>query len=207
MIFQNVFIASAKRTPIGRLNGVLSTLSAADLGVLAAESVLNNIDRSCVDGAIFGHVLQAGCGMNVARQIALRCDLPQNTPAFSVNVVCGSGLQAVALAAREIHFGEAKLMLCGGTESMSNAPYLDTSSRRGRKFGDASLLDSISHDGLTDPLLKIPMGETAERLAEKYKIPRAAQDEYAVQSQRRAAAAQTAFQREKLSITLSRITV
>lgn len=196
MIFHDVFIAAARRTPIGRLNGALAALSAADLGVIAANSVLENINRTAIGGAIFGHALQAGCGMNVARQIALRCELPQSTPAFSVNVVCGSGLQAVALAAREIHNSEADLMLCGGVESMSNAPYLDTAARRGRKYGDGTVIDSLAHDGLTDPLLKIAMGETAERLADKYQISREAADEFAAQSQQRAASAHTDFQRE-----------
>lgn len=207
MIFNDVFIAAAKRTPIGRLNGGLAGLSAIDLGVVVSNSILDEIDRKAIEGAVFGHVLQAGCGMNAARQIALRCELPQSVPAYTVNVVCGSGLQAVALAAREIHGDEAKLMLCGGVESMSKAPYLDLQGRLGRKYGDGVLIDSLIYDGLTDPLLQIPMGETAERLAEKYGISRSVQDEYAAQSQQRATAAREAFSREIVPIVTPKGTV
>ena len=199
MNFSSTYILDARRTPVGRLNGALAEVSAVDLGVCVSQAILENVPRDQVGGSIFGHVLQAGCGMNAARQIALRCELLQSTPAYTINVVCGSGLQAVALAAREIE-DSARLMLCGGTESMSNAPYIDASARRGRKYGDASLLDSIAHDGLTDPLLKIAMGETAERLADKYQISREAQDEYAAQSQQRAAAAQGGFRREMVAV-------
>jgi acetyl-CoA C-acetyltransferase len=190
-----VHIVNAKRSPIGKLGGTLSLLSASDLATQISHGVLDPLGASLIESVVFGEVLQAGVGMNVARQIALRTGCAPSTPAFTVNVVCGSGLQAVALAAREIASGERGVALAGGTESMSNAPHYALV-RNGVKFGDATLEDSILRDGLTDPLHGVLMGETAERVAEKYSVSRAQQDAFALQSHRRAVAAQPALARE-----------
>lgn len=199
-----VYIIAARRSPIGRLGGALSTLSAVELATQVAHDTLNILpDKSAVNSAIFGHVLQAGCGMNLARQVALHCELSQSTPAFTVNMVCGSGLQAIALGAREIMWGESEIVLAGGAESMSNAPHL-LALRNGQKFGDANLRDSILSDGLTDPIYNVAMGETAELVAEKYTISRAEQDAFALQSQQRAAASAEKFAREIVAVQTSK---
>jgi acetyl-CoA C-acetyltransferase len=204
-----IHIVAAKRSPVGRLGGVLQSLSAVDLAVAVGEDALNTIDcnRQDVDSAIFGHVLQAGCGMNLARQVALRLHMSTHAPAFCVNMVCGSGLQAIALAAREIALGESRIVLAGGAESMSQAPYLSRDARWGKKLGDTHLVDSILSDGLTDPLLNIAMGETAERVAERFHISRAEQDRFAAQSQHRTEAAQAVFKREIAPIQTSKALV
>lgn len=198
--FTPVYIVAARRSPVGRLGGALSTLSAVELATQVARDTLSVLpDKRAVGSVIFGHVLQAGCGMNLARQVALHCELPQSTPAFTVNMVCGSGLQAIALAAREITAGESEIVLAGGAESMSNAPHL-LHLRDGKKFGDANLRDSILSDGLTDPIYDVSMGETAELVAAKYGISREAQDEFALQSQQRAVAATEKFEREIVAV-------
>ncbi|MBL9114935.1 MAG: thiolase family protein [Verrucomicrobiaceae bacterium] len=184
MKYQNVHLLGAKRTPIGRLGGSLAQYTAADLAVAAAAPLVANEEvRSSVGQLILGQVLQAGCGMNVARQVALRLDLPVVTPAMTVNLMCGSGLQAVALAAGSIESGEYGLALAGGAESMSNAPHYLRGLRAGLKLGNEQLEDAILRDGLTDPLLGIGMGETAETLATKFGISRQEQDAFAARSQ------------------------
>lgn len=201
-MLKSVVVLAAKRTPIGRFLGGLAEFSAVDLGVAAGEAVLTGIDRQDVDQVILGNVLAAGQGMNVARQVALRLQLPQETPAFSVNLMCGSGLQSVLLAAQAIHAGEAQCILCGGIESMSQAPYLLPRARTGYKFGDGVLVDSILHDGLLDPLSQQHMGHTAEALSRRYNLTRAAQDAYAASSQQRyaTAAAEGRFAQEIVPI-------
>lgn len=196
-----VYIVDAKRTPIGRFGGGLRNLSAVDLAVAVSRSILPGELAAHVDQMILGQVLQAGCGMNVARQVALKVGIPQPVPSFVVNMVCGSGLKSVGLAAQSIASGEADLVVAGGTESMSQAPHYHRDARWGTKLGNASLDDAIFADGLTDPLLKIGMGETAERLADRYSISRIEQDAFAAQSQARAAAARDAFRRETVAIT------
>jgi acetyl-CoA C-acetyltransferase len=180
----DVHIFAAARTPIGRFCGGLAQHTAADLAVAAAAPLVANQQvRDEVGQVILGQVLQAGCGMNVARQVALRIGLPQKVPGMTVNLMCGSGLQAVALAASAIGSGESQLVLAGGTESMSQAPHYAKDLRKGQKLGSSTLEDAILCDGLTDPLLNIGMGETAEHLAEKFGISRADQDAYAARSQ------------------------
>lgn len=196
-----VYIVDAKRTPIGRFGGGLKNLSAVDLAVEVSRSILPGELAAHVDQMILGQVLQAGCGMNVARQAALKAGIPQSVPSFVVNMVCGSGLKSVSLGAQTIASGEADLVIAGGTESMSQAPHYHRDARWGTKLGNASLDDAIFADGLTDPLLKIGMGETAERLADRYSISRIEQDAFAAQSQARVAAARDAFRREMISIT------
>ncbi len=189
---KSVVVIAAKRTPIGRFLGGLAEFSAVDLGVAAGTAILAGMDRQEIDQVILGNVLAAGQGMNVARQVALRLSLPQETPAYTVNLMCGSGLQSVLLAAQAIRAGEARCVLCGGMESMSQAPYLLPRARTGLKFGDGVLIDTILRDGLLDPLSQQHMGDTAEALARRYNLTRTAQDDYALSSQRRYADAAVA---------------
>lgn len=204
----SVHLVAARRSPIGRFGGAFKNTDAVELAVQVSASTRNEIgDDAPIDSAIFGNVLQAGLGMNVARQIALRLQLPQSTPAFTVNMVCGSGLKAVALGAAEIACGESRVVLAGGTENMSRAPYLADGARWGNKIGDATLRDSIQCDGLRDPLHGVSMGETAERIAEKYSIDRDAQDKFALLSQERAVSSAESFAREIAPIQVGKETV
>jgi acetyl-CoA C-acetyltransferase len=187
-----IVIIAARRTPQGRLLGSLAQLSAADLGTAAAHAALTGIDPAAIDQVVVGNVLSAGVGMNVARQIALRAGLPERTPACSVNMMCGSGLQAVLLAAQLIRAGEAEAVLCGGTESMSNAPHLLQRAPEGRRLGADGRADHLLADGLTDPLRGEHMAFTAERLAATYRISREEQDACAQQSHAAYAAAEAA---------------
>lgn len=194
----DVVIVAAKRTVQGRFLGKLSALSAVDLAVAAGEAALGRIDRAQVDQVIVGNVLSAGLGMNIARQVTLKLGLPQATPAFTVNMMCASGMQAVVLAAQAIRAGDANVVLCGGTESMSNAPYLLERARSGYKFGDGKLIDVMLRDGLVDSASEEHMALTAERLANEFAISRDAQDAFAAQSQQRyqQAAVSHAFAKE-----------
>jgi len=185
-----IAIVSAKRTPIGKFLGTLKDLSAVELACAAGEAVLTGIERTAIDQVILGNVLSAGQGMNIARQVGVKLGLPLETPAFSVNQMCGSGLTSILLAAQAIRAGEARAVLCGGTESMSNAPYLLPRARSGYKLGDGVLVDSILRDGLVDSFDHRHMAHTAEVLARDYQISRAEQDEFAARSQSLAAAAQ-----------------
>ncbi|MEQ9406610.1 MAG: acetyl-CoA C-acyltransferase [Fuerstiella sp.] len=182
-------IIAARRTPFGRFLGSASRLSAVDLAVHAAEAALSGLPKESIDLVIAGNVLSAGLGMNVARQIGVRLDLPITAPAFSVNMMCGSGLQAVLLAVQAIRAGDADVVLCGGTESMSNAPHILQRSRTGTKFGDGQLVDTVLQDGLVDAFSGDHMALTAERLAQQYSVSREQQDEFAALSQQRCAAA------------------
>jgi acetyl-CoA C-acetyltransferase len=193
----DVVLAAPVRTPIGKFGGALAPLSAADLGTAAAAAALaragllpGRIDQ--VDQVIFGHARQAGGGPNTARQIAHRAGVPADRPAFTVNQACGSGLQAVLCAARAIRLGEARVVLAGGTESMSNTPYLLPRARWGYRLGHAEIVDGMYRDGFDDPLSGLVMGETAEELAAETGIDRAAADAYALRSQQRCARARAA---------------
>jgi acetyl-CoA C-acetyltransferase len=174
----------------------LKALSAAELGHMLGDAMLPQELRPHIKQVILGQVLQAGTGMNVARQIGLKLGLPQEVPAFTVNMACGSSLKAVALAADAIRSGESDLVLAGGVEMMSRAPHYAMDLRFGKKLGDSSLQDAMFVDGLTDPLLNIGMGETAERIADKFGITRDKQDTLAELSQRRVARNRAAFSRE-----------
>lgn len=191
-----VFITDAKRSPIGRLGGGLRSLSAADLALPVAQAMVPEPLKPAIQQVILGQVLQAGAGMNVARQLGLRLGLPQSTPAYVVNMVCGSGMKAVALGADAIAAGESALVLAGGVESMSRAPHYAPDLRSGCKLGNSTLVDAILADGLTDPVLNIGMGETAERIVDACDITRADQDAFSLASQQRASASREAFQRE-----------
>ncbi|MFC5453222.1 thiolase family protein [Prosthecobacter fluviatilis] len=195
-----VYIIDARRTPIGRFGGGLKDLTATQLGHALGDAMLPAPLRAHIQQVILGQVLQAGAGMNVARQIALKLGIPQEVPAYTVNMACGSSLKAVALAADSIRSGENDLVLAGGVESMSRAPHYATDLRFGKKLGDSSLQDALFVDGLTDPLLKIGMGETAERIADKHAISRAEQDAFAALSQSRVAASRAALSREIIPI-------
>jgi acetyl-CoA C-acetyltransferase len=195
-----IFIAGARRTPIGRFGGGLKSLSPLELALPVAQAVVAAEHRTAIDQVILGQVLQVGSGMNVARQLGLALGAPQTTPAFTVNMVCASGLKSILLGADAIALDAASLVLAGGVESMSRAPYYSTDLRWGRKLGSGEMADAIFTDGLTDPQLKISMGETAERIADRLAIGREAQDEFAALSQQRAAAARAQLQREIVAI-------
>jgi acetyl-CoA C-acetyltransferase len=186
-----VYLAGAARTPIGRFGGSLAGWTAADMGVAVAKESLRraNISAEQVDDSIWGCARQAGGGPNVARQITYRAGLGETVPAFTVNQACGSGLRAIILAAEKIMLGRAKVVLAGGTESMSRVPYLAEGARWGMRMGNTELVDAMYRDGFNDPLSGLVMGETAENLARRYEIARDEQDEYALRSQQRAAAA------------------
>ena len=185
-------ILSACRTPIGRFLGGLSSLSAVDLGAIAAREAIKKagVDPSEFDETIIGNVLSAGLGQAPARQVALNAGIPPTSSALTINMVCGSGLRAAMLASASIRAGDAELILAGGIESMSNAPHLLRGARTGWKAGDGSLVDSMLFDGLTCAIEKWPMGEAAEHTANRFGISRADLDAFALESQKRAAAAQ-----------------
>ena len=188
---KTVFLAGAVRTPIGRFGGALKDWAAADLGVAVAKESLRrgNLQPDQLDDSIWGCARQAGGGPNVARQITLRAGAPETVPAFTVNQACGSGLRAIILAAEKIMLGRAKIVLAGGTESMSRVPYFAEGARWGARLGHVDLTDGMYRDGFNDPLSGMVMGETAEELARRYEIARDEQDEYALRSQQRTAAA------------------
>ena len=192
----SIHIVSARRTPIGRLNGSLKKFSAPKLAGSVADVTVPNGIRDFVDQVILGQVLQAGSGMNTARQVGLNLGIPQTASAFTINMVCGSGLKAVAIGADAIIKGEANLVLAGGVESMSNAPHYAMDVRGGKKLGDSTMRDAILADGLSDPVLKREMGEIAGELSKDYPISRDEQDEFALRSQLRAKEARKAFVRE-----------
>lgn len=190
----DIVLAAPVRTPIGKFLGALMPLSAADLGTAAAKAALERarLDPSQVDQVIFGHARQAGGGPNTARQVSWRAGVPADRPAYTVNQACGSGLQAVLSAARTILTGEARVILAGGTESMSNTPYLLTRARTGFRLGHGEIVDGMYKDGFNDPLSDLVMGETAEELAKDMGIDRAEADEYALESQLRCERARAA---------------
>lgn len=188
---KNVYLAASVRTPIGRFGGTLASWTAADLGVAAAKASFERagVRPDQIQQSIWGCARQAGGGPNVARQITYRAGVPETTPAFTVNQACGSGLQAIMLAAQQIMLGRADVVLAGGTESMSRVPYFAEGARWGMRMGNTELVDGMYRDGFNDPLSGLVMGETAENLARQYGISRDEQDEFALRSQQRAEAA------------------
>ena len=186
-----VYILSAVRTPIGKFGGSLASLTAADMGVVAAKAAIERagIQADQVEETIFGNARQAGGGPNPARQISIRSGVPQEVSAFTVNKACASGLKSIALAYQAILLGDANCILAGGTESMSRLPYYLDGARWGYRLGNQELVDGMYRDGFFCPMAKMVMGETAEVLADQYKISRDEQDEYALMSQNRAACA------------------
>ena len=202
----DVYILSAVRTPIGKFGGSLASKTAADMGVVAAKAAIERagIEPAQVEETTFGNARQAGGGPNPARQISIRSGVPQEVPAYTVNKACASGLKSIALAYQEIATGNLECVLAGGTESMSRLPYYLDGARWGYRLGDQEVVDGMYRDGFFCPMAKMVMGETAEVLAEQYKISREEQDEFALASQTRAAVAIAAghFQAEFAPITL-----
>lgn len=188
---EEVFIAGAVRTPIGKFGGSLMPFTAADLGAIVAKEAMRQaaVNPETVEETILGHARPAGSGPNPARQIAHRSGIPFSVPAFTVNKACGSGLKALILAYQEIALGNAEVVLAGGSESMSRVPYLIEGARWGTRMGHQKIVDAMYRDGFLCPLSNMVMGETAEKLAELYEIDRKEQDEFALASQRKAEAA------------------
>jgi acetyl-CoA C-acetyltransferase len=199
-------IVSAARTAIGTFGGAFVNTPATKLGALAVKEAIRRagIDAKDVDEVILGNVISAGLGLNPARVSALEAGVPREVPSFGVNKACGSGLKAVALAAQSIATGEADIVVAGGMENMTAAPYLMGKARYGYRLGHDQLLDAIISDGLTCPINRVHMGITAENIAEKYGISRQAQDEFAAASQKKAGAAMDsgAFDEEIFAVEL-----
>ncbi|WP_317855726.1 acetyl-CoA C-acetyltransferase [Chakrabartyella piscis] len=191
---REVVIASAVRTPIGTFQGAFATVSAAELGTIAIKEALTraNITPEMVDETLLGCVLQAGLYQGVARQAAVNAGIPVEKPALAINMICGSGLRSVAMAAQAIMCEDADIIVCGGTENMTQAPYVLDKARSGYRMGDGKIEDSMIKDALTDAFHKYHMGITAENVAEQYGVTREMQDAFALQSQNRAEAAQKA---------------
>src|SRR6516165_149118 len=206
LVMADAFLLSAARTPIGKYLGSLADVPAPQLGAVAISEALRRARAAPnqIDEVILGNVLQAGVGQNPARQAALKAGLPDRIAAFTVNKVCGSGLKAVMLAAQAIRAGDADLLVAGGIESMSRAPYLLLGARSGWKYGDQQVVDAMIRDGLWCAFENWHMGEAAEHIAAKCGVTRADQDRFAVQSHQRAAAAweRGSFRDEILPITV-----
>ncbi|HHY77002.1 MAG TPA: acetyl-CoA C-acetyltransferase, partial [Clostridiales bacterium] len=185
---REVVIVSAVRTPIGAFGGSFKDVSAVKLGAVVVKEALAraNVKPELVDEVIFGSVLQAGLGQNVARQVAIAAGIPNEVPSMTINKVCGSGLKTVILGAQAIMTGDADIIVAGGTENMSMAPYLLPNARWGYRMGDGAIIDYMVHDGLTDIFNNYHMGITAENIAEQWNITREEQDKFALESQLRA---------------------
>jgi acetyl-CoA C-acetyltransferase len=185
---EDAVIVSAVRTPVGSFGGQFKDIAATELGALAVRAALERAEIAGdeVDEVVLGCVLQAGLGQNPARQAAIGAGIPKEVPATTINMVCGSGLKAVAIASQMIRAGDVDIVVAGGMENMTRAPYLIPSGRFGARMGDAQLIDSMVHDGLWDAFNDIHMGITAENLAEQYGISREEQDEFAAGSQQKA---------------------
>jgi acetyl-CoA C-acetyltransferase len=203
---QEVYIVAAVRTPIGKFGGSLASMTAADMGVVAAQAAVERagVRPEQIEETIFGNARQAGGGPNPARQISFRSGIPQESPAYTINKACASGLKTIALGFQEIATGNLDCVLAGGTESMSRLPYYLDGARWGYRLGNQELVDGMYRDGFFCPLAKMVMGETAEVLAEQYKITRDEQDEFALRSQSRAAAALNSgrFESELAPVTI-----
>ncbi|QNO13893.1 acetyl-CoA C-acetyltransferase [Alkalicella caledoniensis] len=191
---RDVVIVGAARTPVGNFGGALSEVSAIQLGVVAAKAAMERagVYPEDINDVIIGNILSTGLGQNPARQVAIHAGIPETTPAMTINKLCGSGLRAVTMAAQFIALGDAEIILAGGIESMSNAPYFLPKARWGQKMGHGEILDTMIHDGLTDIFNNYHMGITAENIAERWNISKEEQDKYATLSQNRAEAAQKA---------------
>jgi acetyl-CoA C-acetyltransferase len=184
----DVFILAAVRTPIGKFGGSLASLTAADMGVIAAKAALERagVAPEQVEETIFGNARQAGGGPNPARQIAIRSGVPETSPAYTVNQACASGMKSIVLGWQEIGNGNLECVLAGGSESMSRLPYYMEGARWGLRMGNTELVDGMYRDGFFCPMSRMVMGETGEVLAQQYHITREEQDQYALCSQQRA---------------------
>jgi acetyl-CoA C-acetyltransferase len=203
---EDIFLIAAVRTPIGKFGGGLSSLTAAQLGTASARATIerSGVDPQKIDEVIFGNARQAGVGPNVARQVAIKSGLAHEVPAYTVNQACGSGLRAIMNAADQIRLGAAEIILAGGTESMSNTPYLLPRARWGYRMGNDEVIDGMYRDGFMCPLADEMMGSTAETLAERYGISRDEQDRFAMESQAKAGRAYdaNAFRYELAPVTV-----
>ncbi|HEQ2210435.1 TPA: acetyl-CoA C-acetyltransferase [Streptococcus pyogenes] len=188
---KNIVIVEALRTPIGAFGGSFKSVSAVELGTTVLKKILDKtqVKPEMVDEVILGNVLHAGLGQNVARQVAVHSGIPEDKTAFTLDMVCGSGLKAIQLAAQSIMLGDADIVIAGGVENMSQAAYVSTQHRFGQRLGNSQLIDTLVHDGLTDPFNNYHMGITAENVAQKYGISREEQDQFALESQEKAAKA------------------
>jgi acetyl-CoA C-acetyltransferase len=203
---EDIYLIAAVRTPIGKFGGGLSSLTAAQLGSAAARATLerSGLDPAEIQEVIFGNARQAGVGPNVARQVAIKSGLAHEVPAYTVNQACGSGLRAIMNAADQIRLGECEIILAGGTESMSNTPYLLPRARWGYRMGNDEVIDGMYRDGFLCPLADEMMGSTAETLAERYGISRDEQDRFAMESQAKAGRAydENRFANELVPVTV-----
>ena len=203
---REVIIASAVRTPIGSFGGLLSKVSAVDLGAIVVKEAIvrAGITSKQVDEVFMGCILQAGLGQGIARQSSIKAGIPVETPATTINMLCGSGLSSVAIAAQTILAGDNDIVIAGGTENMSQAVYVMPKARWGAKMGDAKMVDTMLHDALTDAFNNYHMGITAENLAEKYSISREEQDKFATESQNKAekAMSENRFADEIISVSI-----
>ncbi|HER9433732.1 TPA: acetyl-CoA C-acetyltransferase [Streptococcus pyogenes] len=188
---KNIVIVEALRTPIGAFGGSFKSVSAVELGTTVLKKILDKtqVKPEMVDEVILGNVLHAGLGQNVARQIAIHSGIPSDKTAFTLDMVCGSGLKAIQLATQSIMLGDADIVIAGGVENMSQAAYVSTQHRFGQRLGNSQLIDTLVHDGLTDAFNNYHMGITAENVAQKYGISREEQDQFALESQEKAAKA------------------
>ncbi|AND04215.1 acetyl-CoA C-acetyltransferase [Streptococcus pyogenes] len=203
---KEVVITSAYRTPIGNFGGVFKSLSAVDLGVTVVTKILadTGLKSDAIDEVIFGNVLHAGLGQNVARQVALNAGLSYDTLAFTIDMVCGSGLKAVELGAQKIQTGNADIVLVGGTENMSQAPYVLQGQRWGSRMGDSKVVDTMLKDGLSDAFAGYHMGITAENIVQQYGLTREEQDAFAADSQRKA---QLAIEKGRFKEEIAPVTI
>lgn len=185
---KNIVIVEALRTPIGAFGGSFKSVSAVELGTTVLKKILDKtqVKPEMVDEVILGNVLHAGLGQNVARQVAVHSGIPEDKTAFTLDMVCGSGLKAIQLATQSIMLGDADIVIAGGVENMSQAAYVSTQHRFGQRLGNSQLIDTLVHDGLTDAFNNYHMGITAENVAQKYAISREEQDQFALESQEKA---------------------
>jgi acetyl-CoA C-acetyltransferase len=202
---ERAVILEGARTPIGRFLGSYVETPTVELGELVVREALRraNVEPSAVDQTILGHARQAGNGPNTGRQVSVRAGIPQEVAAYNVNMACGSGMKAIQLAAQQITLGEAGVVVAGGMENMTRVPFLLDRMRTGYRLGDATVIDAMYRDGLLDPLCGLVMGETAENLVDRYDISRAEQDEFALESQRKAEAGADRRAREMFPVEVS----
>ena len=185
---ETAVILEGARTPIGRFLGSYAEVPAVELGVLAAQEAMrrSNVEPQQIDQTILGHARQAGNGPNTGRQVSVRAGVPVEVSAYNVNIACGSGMKAVQLGAQQIALGDSEVILAGGMENMTRVPFILDRMRTGYRMGDATVYDAMYRDGLLDPLCGLIMGETAENLVDRYDVSRQEQDEFALESQRKA---------------------
>jgi acetyl-CoA C-acetyltransferase len=207
---ERAVILEGARTPVGKFLGSFAETPAVELGEVAAKEALRRagVEADQVDQTIIGHARQAGNGPNTGRQVSMRAGVPKEVSAYNVNIACGSGMKATQLGAQQIMLGESEVVLAGGIENMTRVPYLLPDMRLGHRLGNTAVVDAMYRDGLLDPLCDLIMGETAENLVDMYEISRSEQDEFALQSQQKAAAGAggRAAEMVPVEVTLGRTT-